>query len=195
MIKIALSGKAKSGKDTFSLFLQNNFQINKTDIKANSFAKPMKQILEIMFPQANKENLFGESPLREAIISENLIDSNENQLTYRRALTDLGAFARKYNPNVWIDCLNFDLQKSKYKKVYIINDLRFENELKWAKENGFISIRIIRDESLKSNCKSETEQDGISNDEFDFIIDNNSSLNHLNEQAIEIVRKIKLNQY
>ena len=190
MIKICISGKAKSGKDTLSLFLQNNLKLNKEDIKSNSFAAPMKEIISIMFPQANKENLYGESSFREDVIANDLIDKEGNQLTYRKALTDLGAFARSYNENVWINCLNSDFQKLKYKKAYFISDLRFKNEFIWAKNNGFVTIRIRRADSLKSSCVSEMEQDEIADNQFDFVIKNNKSLDHLNEKAIEIIKQL-----
>ena len=73
---------------------------------------------------------------------------------------------------------------------WIITDTRFENELKAVKKRGGITIRVNRNlEESKDQHESETE---IDNEEFDYVIDNNGTIEELIEKVREILIKEKL---
>jgi len=183
---IAISGKANSGKNTLASMITDATNFPKELTKTVALADPMKRIVKTIFPEASNEALYGPSELRSTLIPGEYKDKNSNQLTHRQALIDLGAFGRQYNSNIWLNLLVNDA-KTTNNKLYIVSDVRFINEYEYLKNAGFIMIRVIRNNIVKINDPSEIEQDKIPNSGFHFIIENSSSLKHLNELVYDIV--------
>jgi hypothetical protein len=198
MYKIAICGKANTGKNTLATHLQD--EIRKRDdaahivqygrsslidfeAKTMAFADPIKEIVMVMFPNANKNCLYGPSQLRAEAIPGAFKDGKP--LTYRQALIDIGTeVGRAYNDKLWLE--NFDcryeelLIKDKYSLV-IVTDVRFRNEFDHLKKKGFFQIRLYRDTGKASeiNHVSETNQNSILDEEFDYVLFNNKSLEDL----------------
>ena len=214
MIKIALSGKAKTGKNTASNLLADiicdpeyNYRSvirlsSFNDRKMMAFADPMKEALLLMFPWANKECLYGASELRQEIIP-NAIDTNGQPLTYRQALIDLGTLYRTYNPMHWISVFDHRLKHNLIKsydlgggittitpKVAICTDARFQNELDYLKAEKFFLVRVKRKTDIHINHSTETGQDLIPDSAFDYVIDNNGTLEDLERQVQEIIARV-----
>lgn len=178
----AISGKARAGKNTVaSLIEKHSGWPEKTKIVA--LADPMKRIIKSMFPEASESCLFGPSELRSTIISNKYLDKNGKSLTYRQALIDLGAFGRQYNPDIWLNCLVEDARNSIDKHVYIVSDVRFINEFKFLKAAGFTMIRVLRDDAAQIDDISETQQEGIPNEEFHYVLENNGTIPELSESV------------
>lgn len=175
MFKIAISGKANSGKNTAAEMFARQLHLLGTQEKIVALADPIKQMILKMFPGSDSECLFGPSQYRSNIISNKYI-SNGIPLTYRQALIDLGAFGRKYNKDIWLNCLIEDVNQSKNINAYIVADVRYPNEFQFLKKTNFTMIRILRDEFTKIDDSSEFEQDSIKDSEFDFVLNNNGSM-------------------
>jgi hypothetical protein len=191
MIKIALSGKASVGKNTFSKLLFNELNTSNISVKNMAFADPIKEIILLMFPHAKKMCLYGPSKLREEIIPN--ATKNNQPLTYRQALCDVGTeLGRGYNDKVWVE--NFAHRYKKALKnppdLLIITDCRFKNEYDFLKENGFFTIRIYRD-GKTINHSSETNQNLILDQDFDYVVDNNGNLEDLKEKIKKISKLLK----
>lgn len=75
-------------------------------------------------------------------------------------------------------------------QAYIVSDLRFEDEFTHLKNEGFILIRIVRDNYLKIDDVSETSQDQITDSEFNFIIKNNGTIDDLKNSCYTVCKKI-----
>ena len=78
--------------------------------------------------------------------------------------------------------------------AFAVPDVRFVNECKILKEKKFFIIKLIRDSELKINHISETNQNSIPDEEFDYIVYNNKTLDKLSDQAKQIfdcLKKIK----
>lgn len=180
--KIAINGKANSGKNTIANIFGTELSNGKFIVEA--FANPIKEIILIMFPQASRECLFGPSNLRKEIIP-NAVDSYGNPLTYRQCLIDIGKAGRAYNENIWVDKLSNSFNKFKDSgwPIFIVSDLRFREEFYSLKKEGFILIRIKRNEELIINDISEKDLDSIPDDKFDFIIENNSTIDVLKDKV------------
>lgn len=119
------------------------------------------------------------------------------------------------HPNIWVNALMSEYKPTKDTKVseflkaeglpetmnggkeypnWIITDLRFPNELEAVKERGGITIRVVRPVhalSQNNHCgilhPSETSLD---NEEFDYTIVNDSTI----EDLVEKVREILINE-
>jgi len=193
-IKIAISGKARAGKNSVAEMVVKHSNMAPEQCKIVALADPMKHIIKAMFPEANNECLFGQSELRSTVISSKYKDRNNNPLTHRQALIDLGAFGRQYNSNIWINCLVEDANINKDKLIYIIPDVRFINEYTYLKDATFHMIRVKRPEYTNIDDISEKEQDKILDADFDSIIENNGSLDDLSNTVKSLVKTICANK-
>ena len=188
--KIALSGRAGTGKDTVANMLYELFVSDADErfvrlftrrfngierFTKLSFAEPIKDIISIMFPAINKEYLFGSSEYRKQIIEG-------TNISIRELLQDIGEHYKKIDPLIWIKALDYKV-KNCDSNVIVVSDLRFIQEYNYLKENDFVLIRIIKETNSNMTHVSETQQDSIPNDRFDFIINNNGSLDDLNEEV------------
>lgn len=123
--------------------------------------------------------------------------------TNREILQKIGEGLReKIHPDIWA----LSLFNKYYKKVYpdidqfgnptlcerypywIIPDVRMPNEAEKIKELGGILIRVNRDTGYVDNHISEVALDSCK--KFDFVIDNNGSLEELIEKVIDIYSNI-----
>ena len=118
----------------------------------------------------------------------------------RKFLQFIGTdWARKIDPLVWIRLV---LNKQ-YKNNVYLSDLRFINEFKHLKNNGWICIKIQRSQkSIKNNRKgtgsskhiSETSLSSIPDKDWDYIIDNNNNIREFYKKLDDIIKNIKYNK-
>lgn len=200
MYKIAICGRANTGKNTLSRLLEQEiYWLNNAEhhakygkdmsfsSKSMAFADPIKEIVMTMFPHANKECLYGPSHMRSEPIPGAF--KNGKPLSYRQALIDIGTeVGRSYNDKIWLE--NFDyhyeqllIQKNRTNLV-IVTDVRFRNEFDHLKQKGFFQIRLYRDTGMAPiEHISETGQASIKDEEFDYVLFNNKSLDDLKEEV------------
>jgi len=193
MYRIAITGKANTGKNTVGKLLTKGLTDEITGDRPHfiAFADPLKKMVKLSFPEVPNKWLYGSSKYRSEVIPGAFKDGVP--LTVRQALMDLGNdFGRKYQPDIWIR--NFDTRVKKLIKNnvhgIIVTDCRFRNEFDHLGSLGFFQIRILRDDYVKINDVSETNQDGILNSEFDTVIHNNGTKEELSEQVSKIVAEI-----
>lgn len=203
MYKIAITGKANSGKNTLGELVIDHLheliiekrgrsELNK-QARYIAFADPLKKMARIAFPSIPRKWLYGSSKYRAEIIPGAFKEGVP--LTVRQLLIDLGNdFGRKYQSDLWIRNLEHRVNKlSKGKaQAIVVTDCRFRNEFDYLKSAGFYQIRLLRDSHTKINDVSETNQDGILDDEFDYIVNNNGTLSDLIKEARKISEQIKL---
>jgi hypothetical protein len=201
MYKIAITGRANTGKNTLAnLLYQEAYERDSAEFMAKhainlqayqgkfmAFADPIKEIVMVMFPRANKECLYGPSHLRTEPIPGAF--KGDKPLTYRQALIDIGTeVGRAYNDKVWLE--NFDhrydqvLLKKTPPNILVVTDVRFRNEFDHLKKKGFFQIRLYRDTGMAPiEHISETGQSSIKDEEFDYVLFNNKSLEDLKEEV------------
>lgn len=191
MFKIAITGKANSGKNTTSKLLKQEIlkKQGKISCKYIAFADPIKQMIRLMFPNVPEKHLTGPSKFRSEIIPGAFKD--DKPLTVRQVLIDIGMGGRTYKHNIWLDAFDASFQKFKNKDIIIVTDVRFRNEFDHLKSLGFYQIRLLRNSHLQLNDVSETNQDSIKDEEYDYIIHNNGTLKDLKSQVSNIVPYLK----
>ena len=112
----------------------------------------------------------------------------------RKFLQFIGTeWARNIDENVWI---NIVLGKD-IKGIGLLSDIRFPNEFNALKNNGWICIKVTRDNIDKNRVgngdnthSSELRINDIKDEEWDFIINNNSTLEDLYKRLDKIITKI-----
>lgn len=183
-MKIAISGKANTGKNLTAEFFKDQL-VQETLILA--FADAIKNITLQVFPWADPNCLFGPSHLREQIIPK-------TDKTYRKFLTDFGTLVRSYYDLTWLDLTSLQIQhwlKTNSERNVIISDMRFRPEYCWAQQDGFYLIRIKRPLAPIHNDITETDLDHLSDDQFDYVINNDGSPEDLRAKTSAILAQIR----
>src|SRR5690625_3647293 len=176
-LKIALTGKMRSGKSTVADILRYNHDFT----FPFSFGDKMKNIAAQLFP----------------------IETTQGKP--RELYQTFGQKMREIDPDVWVKHLAKSVEfEEKRGDPYgiVIDDLRQPNEYDWARENGFVIIRVIASEEERikrakqagddfdeSSLAHETEShvDGFA---VDYEIVNDSDYAELERQVDEIMNAI-----
>ena len=182
-----------SGKDTVGNMIKliqpdKNWEIKK-------IATKIKQIASILtgFPIEKFEDRdFKNSYLPKEwdyIKDGNWIENQFVQMTVRELIQRIGteSLKRGLHPGVWINAM-FSEYKSNSENNWIITDIRTIPEVKKVKELGGLTIRINKKDLLEiSNHSTEMELD---NYKFDYTINNNYSIEELEEKIRKILKDI-----
>lgn len=121
-------------------------------------------------------------------------DAEGNYYTIRQLLQKFGTeVGRNISPNLWVDALMNDYIKAKsdgYEEDWIITDVRFQNEANAVREAGGVLLRLNRNTGFKDTHQSEIDLDNY--DKFDYIIDNNGTLEELIDKVLIFMSKFDL---
>jgi len=164
-LRIAFSGKMQVGKTTSATYLVLKYGFIKL-----AFADKLKEIARDLFPEQFET---GEKP--------------------RKLLQDLGIKMREIDEDVWVKYLLRIIKNLPKEFNITIDDLRFLNEYKALKNEGFFVVRIIRNvpPSPYSNHQSEIEVDKMP---YDWIIYNTSTLENLYAELDKLVEMLSKNE-
>jgi hypothetical protein len=175
---IGISGKARSGKDTFGNALKIASHKYGLNVELHSFARKLKDIAKDNFGLTD-EQLNG-------LEKESHIE--RWNCTPRVIMQKLGEGYRNIYPNYWVDSV-LDKYNPDSGIIMVITDCRFKNEFIGIQYKGGLVVRMERDESLRGvvsnpNHPSETDLDRSS---FERVIDNNGTLDELYRKAVELL--------
>jgi len=158
-MRIAFAGQSRSGKDEAISYLSK--QIQTSWIKLH--------IADEIYSIARR------------IKGDDIINTDPKD---RRLLQDIGMAGRRHDPDVWIDNLCQTIDQFDYYRTenIFITGIRFENEVKKLRQQGFTVILLKRDKLLREELGAPREpheseaplDEGLFNQ--DDIIHNNSSL-------------------
>ena len=194
---IGISGKISSGKDLAGKILND---LSGDIFENKKFADKLKDIVcmligctrEQLEDREFKEKELGEEWRQYFNDDYDLVCEKESTfsslLTPRKLLQLFGTEAGRQviHNNIWVNALFADYDtSSNYDSNWIITDVRFPNECQAIKDRGGIVIKINRDSDVVDNHSSETALDNY--DGFDFVVDNNGSIDDLTNNLIKII--------
>jgi hypothetical protein len=140
-----------------------NYLLNKYGGTKISFAKPIYDILEFTQTTCNFE-------LKKD----------------REFLRWVANWAKRKDPDIWINLALSQVQKD---ENYYCSDLRFLNELDCLKKQGWICVKVVRNEVEEKDLdQSEVELDKYTS--WDYVIENNGTLEELYDKLDDLVRSI-----
>lgn len=206
-ILIVFSGKAQSGKSTsaglLKQYLDEQIVANNPSIHSNrlgdspvqihSFAKALKEIAKEYFGWDGSKEIFyepnpdGPGPRGAERAFLPVPDKG------RTLLLNIGKKFREIRPTIWVDYVINNIKridKEVSNTVFVIDDLRFKNELALAKTfHTCVSIRLQRDEgALDLDDISEKDLDDAT---FDYYLKNNGSQEELKQNLGKLFEEIK----
>lgn len=175
---IGITGRAGSGKDSVARYLQAC-----CTSQIYSFADPIKFGLAAML-QLQLSQCYDQKE------KEKFVPGHD--FTVRKALQTLGTeWGRHLSPDIWLNeakkrfCTfvkeSAPIVNSTYKILYIIPDVRFDNEAKWIKSSGGYIIKTLRTDTQTIDNAQHASEAGIDSDFVDVYFYNDYSLGALKE--------------
>ena len=187
MAIIGISGKARSGKNTFAEMLAE--ELHKRTGKAYvlmAYADELKKMAQREF-DLSWDQLWGDE--KEAK-DERYIKFKQEYWTGREIMQQLGGFYRSIDNDFWVKKLFKLIDEKEYENV-IITDVRYPNEVDPVVERKGLHIRIERPSADKihgSEHASETSLD--ESYKVDFNVINQWTIEELRKTATELVNFI-----
>lgn len=171
MIRIAVSGKLGCGKDLFLTKAQEFFP--KLDFQNEKMAKSIYNLTSL---------------IQDSLYIPRIKDG--------RLLQFIGNHYRDLYPDIWVD--SFFTNTHDVNSNVIVTDVRYPNELEACKQKGFTTIRILRQDEFRLNNLgnrdlkhlSETALDDTPITEYDYVINNNGTLEMFEGAVINVVNDI-----
>lgn len=204
--------KVKDSSLSLNTFLSNTFiGDSSSGFIQKSFAKKLKEIVSIL-TGISVEDL-DKQEVKDSRLPEcwHKFDDNNHYVepdNVRELLQTLGTdlLRNQLHPNVFVNALFVDYITKKYSigidkyghqtivdkyPNWIIVDCRFKNELQAIKDRDGIVIRVNRNNSLFKSVIHESETD-LDSATFDYVIDNNGTIEELVVKVKEILIKEKI---
>lgn len=168
---IGLSGKQRSGKDTFADYL-----VEKYGFKKVSFANPIKELAV---------NYFGLNPV-------DVYETKPEKV--RKVLQDIGKIGRYVDDLFWVKKALEEYDPNSNNN-YVVSDVRFINEAEYLKSLDGLIIRIEAPREIRASRGLLTGEDDISETEldgykFDYVINNVGSLETFYQMIDDLMKKL-----
>ena len=189
---ITLYGRKRVGKNTVANAIRQYVDQHKMSwkIKEASFAKPLRQILGILYDIPD-EFLYDDSS-KDRVVDvtweEVNIDSDGEQgnMTFRRLLQIFGTdlMRKQWSKNIW-SSIPFRKDYPDHTLV-LITDARFENELRMSREHQGINIHIVRPGQKQEDTHASENQE-IPQELFDFTIIGKEGVPALTKQVHDLL--------
>lgn len=172
---IGISGKKRSGKDTFYKTLKAIYP--HLNYQQESFAKPLKKIISEL---TNRDI----SKLCKLGLYDHILPCYN--ITVRQFMQNFAGTCRThFDKDIWIKSLESRIDRS---SNYIITDVRHINEAEWIKKYNGILIRVERPNMSVDMDVSETQLDDYQG--FDYIVYNNSSLEEYEYKVVRLLKSL-----
>ena len=198
---IFISGKQRSGKDTFADYLSFFLKDVGETVLRESFAKPLKSQCRSQFAGViDAVRKFGGS-IPELRIPDD--DNGDKSLFWRSMLQDFGESKKDESREHWtiqllerIKELQVEhIQDGKRDPIFIVTDMRHKEEEfdYFGKEDGIKMVRVTRSNRVGASSEghiSEVGLDGVSNSYFNFVIENDGSHIDLLSRAKQVANII-----
>lgn len=183
---IVISGNKGVGKDTVANFMQDMFHY--TMCKTFAFAKPIKEITSILLDTSL--DILDDN--KDRSVHEIGITDVSKSMTPRNYYTTIGdMFCKTFGKEVFAKIILKQIEESNF-EFNIITDMRFRHEYNLLKELKPIFIRVKSNRvKLYTTHYSETDLLYLSDDAFDYVIDNSGTIRDLFLIVKSIVEAIK----
>lgn len=158
---IAISGKARHGKDTVGDILMKKY--GGTILK---FAGALYQLTDFI------QDYIGEARHKDP-----------------KLLQDLGSYCRdQIDPDFWVQILRRKILRTSGN--IFITDLRYENEAETLRKMGFIIIRVNRPNAPVDRDMTHPSETALDRYDFDFVVQNDRAIDDLEKEIVNVISSI-----
>lgn len=195
---ILISGKLQSGKNSFADILKEEIETKYfTTVQIDYFAKLLKDMCKEAFrPLTDFLNEYFNSISYHSSKALSLVTEDlnwyetKNEIT-RHVLQGVGTqIVRTVNENYWIEAFKNRIRE--HGNLTICSDVRFENEISEVeKDFDTIKIRVERNLDRNGSINEHISEKALDNyKDWDYIIENNGTLDDLRGHAKRIVSEL-----
>jgi hypothetical protein len=181
---IGFGSKRLSGKDTAANFMSALMTSRGYQVRRDSFASTLKDVCRVVFGFSTEQMNDPE---------QKIIEDEFWGFTPRWAMQRVGteAFREQIQQDIWVKCLARRFLQDE--RSVVVSDLRFENEARAIQGLGGFVIRM--DRRIEFDEVQDTHLSELGLDRFqdwNYIIDNNYSLDDLEKALAGILHEIML---
>jgi dephospho-CoA kinase len=164
----------KSMQDYINTTKHTDYTCYQAGKRSITIRQLLQQIGTEVMRDAIHPNIWINALFNDYTLKEELVSCWENEINNRRVVRPLGGNLYEIINEVYPN--------------WIITDLRFPNELKAVKEKKGITIRVNRDLQKESDDYSHISETALDDAEFDYVINNNGTIDDLIEPVREILK-------
>lgn len=138
---IALCGVKGSGKDTVASSIATVYSEQRA-VKRVAFADPIKRVVQDIF-DLNPDVIDQYDQFKRTQVSYTLPGYLSHGVPGRNVVREIGMLMRGYNEQQFVDYVanTMDLDPN---AIWVITDLRFENELEFVRRRGALVVKVQR---------------------------------------------------
>lgn len=181
---VALTGPKGSGKDTIADIICKRFQ----RVTRVAFADPIKQVVQHIFLLDKQNNDQYDRIKRSRIeLCGGNLETTWKSVSGRHVVREIGMLMRSYDTNQFTKYVHDEIVKAQNNSdIFVVTDMRFDNEYIMLKEHGAKIVKITRPDYHYDGHITER---GFNDYLVDVVIDNNGSLEALEEQVVSIFKE------
>ena len=191
---ILVSGRKQTGKDTLAeLFVETGYQ--RVALADQLKFQTLQLLNDIVVPK-NKLTFQDFFENKEMVVDIMALKQTPKTATIRRWLQRYSMLIKEMlGTYYWADMLIKEIREYHLEKHLVVADVRFPYEIERFYDQLALNydihlIRILRDTGYNDQDISETALDDYNEEAFDFIIDNNASMEDLKKKFDKIFKKI-----
>lgn len=174
---IALTGIKGCGKDTVADILTSTYYVPvDRRIRRVAFADPIKNEVMYIF---GLETIQQYDNLKRTVVTVNGLQAIEG----RHIVREIGMLMRRYDVNQFVDYVDQQFEKDP-NAIWIVTDLRFDNELIHLQNLGAKIVKI--DRPVVNVIDTHITERGFDNSICDVVIENKSTLEEFTREVIEV---------
>lgn len=178
---IALTGPKGSGKDTVARMIAEQYD----NVRTIAFADPIKKVINDLFDlDPSNNNQYDE--FKRTQVTYQLPGYLSHAVHGRDLVREIGMLMRGYDEDQFnqyvVNCIRYEPDN-----VWIVTDVRFENEFELMQNLGAKIIQITHPDC---NYDGHVTERGFADKPVDFTIANDGSLSDLNTETGLVVNNI-----
>lgn len=186
---IGLSGSKGSGKDTVANSIIDLFS-HKARCRKIAFADPIKKEIQHIFdldPSNEKQyDLF-----KRTQVVYDLPGYSTHSISGRHVVREIGMLMRRYNTEQFIEYVGREIDRAP-NDIWIITDLRFDNEYMFLKERGAVIVKVTKPDLPHDAHITER---GFDDNLCDVVFVNDKPLHHIGMEVVKAFDSIINKEY
>lgn len=181
---VALTGPKGSGKDTVADIICRKLK----HVKRVAFADPIKAVVQHIFLLDEIDNYEYDRLKRSRFdVYGGDFETTWKSIEGRHVVREIGMLMRSYDTSQFTKYVEREIVNAMgHTEIFVVTDLRFDNEYEMLKFHGAEIVKIARP---NYHYDGHVTERGFGDDLVDRIIDNNGSLEALEEQVMSIFKE------